>query len=72
MAADNGKALSHEELFREMGRSTFCLSPAGGGMGNRLKLAIATGCNPVIIQDGVQVGFLQHTASGMCTFVPEA
>lgn len=31
------------------------LVAAGGGFGNRLKLAIMTGCIPIVIQDNVHV-----------------
>ena len=41
----------------EMGRSHFCLAPTGDGFGNRLKLAIAVGCIPLVIQDRVLVAY---------------
>ena len=47
--------MTHKDLATEMGRSHFCLAPAGAGWGDRLKLAILTGCIPVVVQDGISV-----------------
>ncbi|KAK9805101.1 hypothetical protein WJX73_007609 [Symbiochloris irregularis] len=54
---DDSPRLDHMELMAEMGRSHFCLAPTGDGFGNRLKLAIAVGCIPLVIQDRVLVAF---------------
>ena len=37
----------------EMRRSRFCLAPSGHGWGIRIVHAVAAGCVPVVIQDGV-------------------
>ncbi|KAK9808075.1 hypothetical protein WJX73_003049 [Symbiochloris irregularis] len=49
--------LSHKAMMREMGRSHFCLAPAGDGYETRLKLAVNVGCIPLVIQDEIQVAF---------------
>ena len=38
-------------------RSRFCLAPSGEGFGNRLMLAMAAGCVPLIIQPAVRMPF---------------
>ena len=48
--------LDHPEMFQEMGRSHFCFAPSGDGFTVRMKLAIALGCIPIVVQDEVQVG----------------
>ena len=40
-----------------MRRSKFCLAPAGHGWGIRIVHAMASGCVPLIIQDGVHQPF---------------
>ena len=47
--------LGHEAMMREMGRSHFCLAPAGDGYETRMKLALNVGCIPVVIQDEIEV-----------------
>ena len=47
--------LSHKGMMREMGRSHFCLAPAGDGYETRLKLAVLVGCIPLVIQDELEV-----------------
>ncbi len=45
------------DMVGEMRRAQFCLAPAGHGWGIRIVHAMATGCVPVIIQDGVHQPF---------------
>ncbi|KAK9805103.1 hypothetical protein WJX73_008096 [Symbiochloris irregularis] len=53
----NRMPLSHADMAKEMGRSHFCLATSGAGWGVRLKLAVMTGCIPLVIQDDVQMPF---------------
>ena len=43
-----------DDYFR---RSRFCLAPSGEGFGNRLMLAMAAGCVPLIIQPSLRMPF---------------
>jgi hypothetical protein len=45
------------DMGAEMRRAKFCLTPAGHGWGIRIVHAMATGCVPLIIQDGVHQPF---------------
>jgi hypothetical protein len=45
------------DMGADMRKSKFCLSPAGHGWGIRIVHAMATGCVPLIIQDGVHQPF---------------
>jgi hypothetical protein len=45
-----GGRSAYEESMR---KSVFCLAVAGGGWGQRLIHAMASGCIPVVVQDSV-------------------
>ncbi|KAK3266018.1 hypothetical protein CYMTET_25337, partial [Cymbomonas tetramitiformis] len=44
-------------FFENMGKSVFCLSPAGAGWSHRTTLAALYGCIPVILQDDIAQPF---------------
>jgi hypothetical protein len=44
-------------MLGEMRRSKFCLAPSGHGWGIRIVHAMAAGCVPLIIQDGIHQPF---------------
>lgn len=55
MATENGRNLSEMELVVEVGRSQFCLVPAGQAAHSRLKLDMQYGCIPIIVSEDTQV-----------------
>jgi hypothetical protein len=44
----------------------FCLAAAGWGWGGRMKSAVAHGCVPVVIQDGVRVEWEEQVLFAFC------